>query len=46
MANTAFFDLLNIITIPLQLVEYIVRSVLDILVFQVLQLGPYLPIQF
>ena len=47
MANSSwFFDILNIISFPLQLVEYIVNSALDILVFQILQLGPYLPIHF
>lgn len=47
MGDTSwFFDILNIISFPLQLVEFIVNSALDILVFQILQLGPYLPIQF
>ncbi len=47
MADTSWFlSILNIISIPLQLVEYIVNSALDILVFQILQLGPYLPITF
>lgn len=45
-STTWFFDILSIITIPLQLVEYLVTSALDILVFQILQLGPYLPIHF
>lgn len=47
MADTSwFFNILNILSFPLQLIEYVVNSALDILVFQILQLGPYLPITF
>ena len=44
--GNGFLEILNILTYPLQLIEYLVHSALDILVFQVLQLGPYLPIHF
>ena len=47
MADISWFSsLLSIISFPFQLVEYIVNSALDVLLFQILQLGPYLPIHF
>mgnify|MGYP001593028592 CR=1 FL=1 len=38
-------DILSIISLPYQLVKFVMFSALDFLTFQVLQLGPYLPIQ-
>lgn len=40
-----FNSLMSIIAFPFHLTEYVVVSALDFLFFQVLQLGPYLPIQ-
>lgn len=46
MLNFSWFDsLMSIIAFPFQLTQYVVVSTLDFLFFQVLQLGPYLPIQ-
>jgi hypothetical protein len=42
---TWLVNILGIISLPYELIRYVVFSALDFLAFQVLQLGPYLPIQ-
>ena len=39
-----FLEILNILRFPFQLVQYMVWTGLDFMVFNVLGLGPYLPI--
>lgn len=38
--------LLQIVAFPLQLIDFIVTSMLNLLAFDLLQLGPVLPITF
>ena len=42
--ESIFLLILNILSIPLQLYRYVMFAALDFLAFDVLQLGPYLPI--
>jgi len=42
--GSIFLLILNILSIPLQLFRYLVFGGLDFLAFEVLQLGPHLPI--
>jgi uncharacterized membrane protein len=43
--GSIFLLILNILSIPLQLYRYLVFAGLDFLAFDVLRLGPYLPIK-
>ena len=43
-ASSIFLLILNILSIPLQVYRHLVFAGLDFLAFDVLQLGPYLPI--
>ena len=45
--ETNFIGLvIGIVSLPLQLVQLVVFTLMNFLVFDLLQLGPYLPIQF
>ena len=44
-ASSIFLLILNILSIPLQLYRYLVFAGLDFLAFDVLRLGPHLPIK-
>ena len=46
MDATIFEALFQIVTLPFQLIDVLVTGMLNILVFDLLQLGPFLPIQF
>jgi len=44
--EVTFFSLaLTIVSVPFQLMHYLIWTALDTIAFDVLQLGPYLPIQ-
>ena len=46
-SDPSLFDFLfAIVATPIQLLQFIVFSVLDFLAFDLLQLGPFLPIVF
>ena len=46
-SGLGFFDfLISIVATPFLLLQFIIFSALDLLVFDILQLGPFLPIEF
>lgn len=44
MEPTVFEMLFALVTFPLQFIDTLVTSLLNVLVFDLLQLGPYLPL--
>ncbi len=45
--DLSLFDLLiQIVAMPFQLLHFVIFSALDLLAFDILQLGPFLPIEF
>ncbi len=44
--NAGFFDLvIGLVSLPFQLIQHVMYAAFDFVVFTVLNLGPYLPIQ-
>jgi len=44
--ESIFLVILSLLSLPLQIIEYVIWNSLDLLAFDVFQLGSYLPITF